>query len=377
MKLHIKKGIKLKKNYSIKIPLKENSYEVIVGTNIINKYKNKIFSTIKNAKKIFIVTDTKIKKLHLKKIIQIISKKYTVKTLVIKPGEKMKDIKTINKIVTVLLKNKISRNDAIFALGGGVIGDLSGFLASITLRGIKLVHFPTTLLAQVDSSIGGKTGVNSSYGKNLIGTFYQPNLVVCDTIFLSTLPKRELIAGYAEVIKYGIINDKNFFNWLNKNTKKLLNNSSSEMIKAIKRSVEIKKEFIIKDEKDLNNKRALLNFGHTFAHSLESFTKYSKILLHGEAVSIGICMASKLSNNLGFLSLNNYLKIKNIFYNFGLPINLVFLKKIKIQKKQILKNMIYDKKNLSGKLNFILCKDIGKAFVYSKIKKETINKSIN
>ena len=377
MKLNTKKGIKLKKNYSIKIPLKENSYEVIVGTNIINKYKNKIFSTIKNAKKIFIVTDTKIKKLHLKKIIQIISKKYTVKTLVIKPGEKMKDIKTINKIVTVLLKNKISRNDAIFALGGGVIGDISGFLASITLRGIKLVHFPTTLLAQVDSSIGGKTGVNSSYGKNLIGTFYQPNLVVCDTIFLSTLPKRELIAGYAEVIKYGIINDKNFFNWLNKNTKKLLNNSSSEMIKAIKRSVEIKKEFIIKDEKDLNNKRALLNFGHTFAHSLESFTKYSKILLHGEAVSIGICMASKLSNNLGFLSLNNYLKIKNIFYNFGLPINLVFLKKIKIQKKQILKNMIYDKKNLSGKLNFILCKDIGKAFVYSKIKKESVNKSIN
>ena len=377
MKLNIIKGIKLKKNYSIKIPLKENSYEVIVGTNIINKYKNKIFSTIKNAKKIFIVTDTKIKKLHLKKIIQIISGKYTIKTLVIKPGEKMKDIKTINKIVTVLLKNKISRNDAIFALGGGVIGDLSGFLASITLRGIKLVHFPTTLLAQVDSSIGGKTGVNSSYGKNLIGTFYQPNLVICDTIFLSTLPKRELISGYAEVIKYGIINDKNFFNWLNKNTKKLLNNDSCEMIEAIKRSVEIKKEFIIKDEKDLNNKRALLNFGHTFAHSLESCTKYSKILLHGEAVSIGICMASKLSNILGFLSLTNYLKIKNIFYNFGLPIDLVFLKKIKIQKKQILKNMTYDKKNLNGKLNFILCRDIGKAFVYSKIKKESVNKSIN
>ena len=377
MKLNIIKGIKLKKNYSIKIPLKENSYEIIVGTNIINKYKNKIFSTIKNAKKIFIVTDTKIKKLHLKKIIQIISGKYTIKTLVIKPGEKMKDIKTINKIVTVLLKNKISRNDAIFALGGGVIGDLSGFLASITLRGIKLVHFPTTLLAQVDSSIGGKTGVNSSYGKNLIGTFYQPNLVICDTIFLSTLPKRELISGYAEVIKYGIINDKNFFNWLNKNTKKLLNNDSYEMIEAIKRSVEIKKEFIIKDEKDLNNKRALLNFGHTFAHSLESCTKYSKILLHGEAVSIGICMASKLSNSLGFLSLSNYLKIKNIFYNFGLPIDLVFLKKIKIQKKQILKNMTYDKKNLNGKLNFILCKDIGKAFVYSKVKKKSVNKSIN
>ena len=367
----------MKKNYSIKVSLRNNPYEVIIGKNILRKSKNKIFSTIKDAKKIFIITDTRIKKLHLKKIQQIIPKKFFVKTLTISPGEKMKDIKTINKIVTVLLKNKISRNDAIFALGGGVIGDLSGFLASITLRGIKLVHFPTTLLAQVDSSIGGKTGVNSSYGKNLIGTFYQPNLVICDTIFLSTLPKRELISGYAEVIKYGIINDKNFFNWLNKNTKKILNNNSFEMIKAIKKSIEIKKEFIIKDEKDLNNKRALLNFGHTFAHSLESCAKYSKILLHGEAVSIGICMASKLSNILGFLSLTNYLKIKNIFYNFGLPIDLVFLKKIKIQKKQILKNMTYDKKNLNGKLNFILCRDIGKAFVYSKIKKESVNKSIN
>jgi len=377
LKLKIIKDINLNKNYSIKIPLKKNSYEVMVGTNIINKCKNKIFSIIKDAKKIFVVTDTKIKKLHLKKLTQIIPGKYTVKTLVIKPGEKMKDIKTINRIINILLKNQISRNDVIFGLGGGVIGDIAGFLASITLRGLKLIHFPTTLLAQVDSSIGGKTGVNSSYGKNLIGTFYQPNLVICDTIFLSTLPKRELIAGYAEVIKYGIINDKNFFNWLNKNTKKLLNTNSFEMIKAIKRSVEIKKTFVIKDEKDVNNKRALLNLGHTFAHSLENCTKYSKILLHGEAVSIGISMASKLSNNLGFLSTNNYLKIKNIFYNFGLPIDLIFLKKIKIQKKQILHNMIYDKKNLSGKLNFILCKDIGKVFVYNKIKKETIAKSIN
>ena len=149
------------------------------------------------------------------------------------------------------------------------------------------------------------------------------------------------------------------------------------MIKAIKRSVEIKKEFILKDEKDVNNFRALLNFGHTFAHSLENCTKYSKNLLHGEAVSIGICMASKLSNNLGFLSLNNYLKIKNIFSDFSLPINIEFLKKIRIQKKQIVKNMIFDKKNLSGKINFILCKDIGKVFVYNKVKKDSIRKSIS
>ena len=367
----------MKKNYSIKVSLKNNPYEVLVGKNVLRKYKNKIFSTIKDAKKIFIITDTTIKKLHLKKIQQIIPKKFFIKTLTISPGEKMKDIKTINKISDFLLKNKISRNDAIFALGGGVIGDISGFLASITLRGINLIQFPTTLLAQVDSSIGGKTGVNSSYGKNLIGSFYQPKLVVCDTIFLTTLPRRELIAGYAEIIKYGIIYDKNFFIWLNKNTKKLLNNSALETIKAIKRSVEIKKEFILKDEKDINNKRALLNFGHTFAHSLENCTKYSKILLHGEAVAIGICMACKLSHILGFLSLNNYFKIKNTFIKFELPFDLSFLKRINIKKKEIVKNMIYDKKNLKGKINFILCKDVGSAFVYNKIKKEFINKSIS
>ena len=367
----------MKKNYSIKVSLKTNPYEVIVGKNILIKSKNKIFKNIKNAKKIFVITDTTLKKLHLKKLNQIIPKNYIIKNLTISPGEKMKDISTINKILNFLLKNKISRNDAIFALGGGVIGDISGFIASITLRGVNLIHFPTTLLAQVDSSIGGKTGVNSSFGKNLIGSFYQPKLVVCDTTFLSTLPRRELLAGYAEVIKYSIIYDRIFFNWLEKNKEKLLSNNSLEMVKAIKRSVEIKRDFILRDEKDLNNIRALLNFGHTFAHSLENCTKYSKNLLHGEAVSMGICMASKLSNNLGFLSLKNYIRIKNILFDFGLPINLNFLKKLRIQKKQIVKNMIYDKKNLSGKLNFILCKDIGKVFVYNKVKRDSIKKSIS
>ena len=368
---------KLKKNYSIKIPLKNNPYEVLIGENIINNSKKKIFSKIKSAKKNFIITDKKIKKFHYKKILNIIPKNFIIKSLIINPGEKMKKINTINIFLTFILKNKISRNDAIFALGGGVIGDISGFLASITLRGIKLIHFPTTLLAQVDSSIGGKTGVNSEYGKNLIGTFYQPNLVVCDTLFLKTLPKRELISGYAEVIKYGIIYDKKFFYWLNKNVNKLLNNSSTEISKSIKRSVEIKRDFILKDEKDLINKRAMLNFGHTFGHALEKYTNYSNNLLHGEAISIGMCMASNLSNILGFLSLNNYIKIKNIFLNFGLPTNLSYLKKIKIKKKQIVKNMVYDKKNLNGKINFVLCKDIGKVFIYNKIKKEFIEKSIS
>tara|TARA_B100000427_G_scaffold166001_1_gene137891 strand:+ start:2598 stop:3701 length:1104 start_codon:yes stop_codon:yes gene_type:complete len=367
----------MKKNYLIKVPLKESPSTILIGKNILKKFKKKIFNEIKNSKKIFIITDKSIQKFHLKKIINIIPKNINVKTVIINPGEKMKNMNTVNKILLFILKNKISRNDALFALGGGVIGDISGFVASIALRGIKLVHFPTTLLAQVDSSIGGKTGVNNKYGKNLIGTFYQPNLIVCDTSFLATLPKRQLIAGYAEVIKYSIIDDIRFFDWLKKNTKKILLNDDSAIIEIVKKSVMIKRKFVLKDEKDLKNQRALLNFGHTFGHSLEKCSKYSNNLLHGEAVSIGICMASKLSNISGFLSFDNYLKIKNIFSEFGLPIDLNFLKKLKIKKKNVLKNMIYDKKNLNGKLHFVLCKNIGKAFVYNKVKTKFLEKSIN
>ena len=366
----------MKKNYLIQVPLKNNPYEVIVGKNIIKSSRRKIFSKIKKANKIFIITDTLIKKLHIKKLTKIIPKRISVKIVTINQGEKMKDMRVVEKILNILLKNKISRNDCIFSLGGGVIGDLSGLIASIILRGVNILHFPTTLLAQVDSSIGGKTGVNSLYGKNLIGTFYQPNLVICDIDFLSTLPKRELIAGYAEVIKYSILCDKKFFDWLEKNINKILNNDSNAMIHAIKTSITIKKRIVIQDEKDLINKRAILNFGHTFAHSLEKCTGYSNSLLHGEAVSIGMCMASKLSHILGFLNINDYMRIKRILFSIGLPINLDFLVNIKKQKNQIIKNMMYDKKKLNGKINFVLCKTIGKAFVYNKIKIESIKKSI-
>ncbi len=367
----------MRKFYKINVPLKNNSYQVIIGSNILNGSKKIIFSNIKDAKKIFIITDSIIKRLHLKKILKIIPKKIIVKTIVLNSGEKAKELETIKKILNFLLKNKISRNDAIFGLGGGVIGDISGFIASIVLRGVNLIHFPTTLLAQVDSSIGGKTGVNSLYGKNLIGTFYQPKLVICDINLFNSLPQRQLISGYAEVIKYGLINDKKFFIWLEKNIKKILNGNSSSLIEVVRKSVITKRNIVLKDEKDLNNTRALLNLGHTYGHSLEKCSKYSNKLLHGEAVSIGICMASKLSNDLGFLSFAELKKIKNIFLNFGLPINMNFLKKYKIRKKDIINNMIYDKKYLKGKLNFVLCKNIGKAFIFNNVKRKNIENSIS
>ena len=198
----------------VKVSLKEKSYNVIIGKNLLKRKRKEIFSTIYGAKRIFIITDNIIKKLHLKNFLKFIPNNFIVETIIIKPGEKSKQLKTVAQIINFLLKKNISRTDAVFTLGGGVIGDISGFVASTVLRGVRLIHFPTTLLAQVDSSVGGKTGVNTIHGKNLVGTFYQPKLVVCDIDFLSTLPKREILSGYAEVIKYSILSDREFFFWL-------------------------------------------------------------------------------------------------------------------------------------------------------------------
>ena len=360
----------------VKVSLKEKSYNVIIGKNLLKRQKKKIFSNITGAKRIFIITDIVIKKLHLKNFLKSIPNNFITETIIIKPGEKTKQLKTVEQILNFLLKKKISRTDAIFGFGGGVIGDISGFVASIVLRGVRLIHFPTTLLAQVDSSTGGKTGVNSIHGKNLVGSFYQPKLVVCDIDFLLTLPKREILSGYAEVIKYSILSDKNFFHWLKKQTNKIIINDPNVVQKVVKKSVFIKSSLVTKDEKDVKNKRALLNLGHTYAHALEKCCKYSKNLLHGEAVSIGICMVNRLSFILGFLSMNDLKEIEKLFVDIGLPTNLNFLENFKIKKDDIIKNMMHDKKVLNGKLNFILCKRIGKTFVYNKVNLNSIKKSI-
>ena len=366
----------MKKIDSVKLALKEKSYNVLIGKNLVKNNIKQILSILKGAKKIFIITDSFIKKNHLKKFIRLIPKSFIIETIILTPGETSKQLKCIENILNFLLKKRISRTDIIFGIGGGVIGDISGYVSSIILRGVKLIHFPTTLLAQVDSSIGGKTGVNSMYGKNLIGTFYQPKLVVCDINFLSTLPKREMLAGYAEVIKYSILSDKNFFYWLKKNLNKILSNDPNILQKVIKKSVLIKSKFIVNDEKDLKNKRALLNLGHTYAHALEKSSKYSRDLLHGEAVSIGICMACRLSSILGFLKINDLNEIEKIFLDIGLPTNLNSQKKLKLKKNNIIKNMLYDKKILKGKLNLVLCKGIGKTFIYNKANINSIKKSI-
>ena len=281
----------------------------------------------------------------------------------INSSEKIKSIKTYWNITSQLLDKKISRSSIIVAIGGGTLGDLSGFIASTILRGVKFILIPSTLLSQVDSSIGGKNGINSKFGKNLVGTFYQPSMVIIDPIFLKSLPYRELKSGYAEIVKHAIINDEKFFQWLNNNYKDLLKLKSKEITYAIEKSIRIKAKFIMKDEKETlknSSSRAMLNFGHTFGHALETINNYKSSLSHGEAISIGMIIAAKISYLIGSLPKYQLDEIIDHFKNCGLPIKSNIVKKEKFYKL-----LINDKKNQKNKIDLILLNKIGKAF-YAK-----------
>ncbi|SVE17718.1 uncharacterized protein METZ01_LOCUS470572, partial [marine metagenome] len=244
-------------------------------------------------KKICIISDNKLPKLLLKKLIKSL-KKYDLRIFKLTANEKTKSIKVVNKIIEKLLKDNFNRSDCVIAFGGGVLGDLSAFVSNLTKRGLKFVNIPTTLLAQVDASIGGKTGINSDQGKNLIGTYYQPDFVLTDTSVLKSLPQREMISGYGEILKHSLILDKKFFLWLSKNAKKIVNKKNNALlINAIFKSCKIKSKIVNRDEKE-ENLRMILNFGHTFAHGFEGAKNFSKKLNHGEAVLLGMMMASQL-----------------------------------------------------------------------------------
>jgi len=255
-------------------------------------------------------------------------------------------------------------------VGGGITGDISGFASSLFKRGIKFINIPTTLLSQVDSSIGGKTGVNTQYGKNLIGSFYQPNLVITDIQFLKTLPKREMICGYGEILKHSLISNKNFFNFLNNNSKKIFDLSSPFIEKAIYESCKIKKNIVEKDEKE-ERVRKTLNFGHTFAHAYEASLGYSKKLNHGEAVILGMKTALNFSLKNKFLKKYEHNSILNHIYKYNLPYNLNKFFKVKDLNK-ILFFMLKDKKNNSNKISLVLLKKIGSPIINKEFSKKTI-----
>jgi 3-dehydroquinate synthase len=353
------------KNQEIKFINSMQSYSILIGNNTLSLLSKKIKLLCPQTQKIVLIIDTNVPN-KFKKVIINKLKNYKLLILPFSASEKNKSFKKVDIYLNKILSYNLNRSDLIIGIGGGITGDVTGFVASIFKRGINFINIPTTLLAQVDSAIGGKTGVNSNHGKNLIGSFYQPKLVICDTSFLNSLPYKEVICGYAEILKHSIIKDKKFFNWLKKNSKNIFLKKTRELTYAIKKSCQIKIYFVNKDVKE-NNLRMILNFGHTFAHAIEVKNNYSKMITHGEAVLSGMILATKLSLVKKVCNIKIFKEIKQIYDNNNLSYT---------YKKYLSQNSInalipflkHDKKNNDNKINFILLKKIGKTTLPNKNK---------
>ena len=319
---------------TLSVNLEDRSYPIYIGTDV--SLDNELYSKHIKTKKIALITNEQIADLYLSEISQTLNA-FELKTLVLPEGETEKNLETVGKAVEFLSDNGIDRDSSIIAFGGGVIGDITGFVASSYMRGIKFLQVPTTLLAQVDSSVGGKTGVNISTGKNLIGAFYQPSAVIADTRYLNTLEPNRFSEGLAEVIKYGLIRDEDFFAWLGNNTNRILALEPEVMTHLIERCCQIKAE-IVSEERE-GSVRAILNYGHTFGHAIESLTDYS-VYTHGEAVSIGMVMATGMAERMGMLSQEDKTEITNLLESVNLP-----TKKPDLNSNDFLESIKRDKKS--------------------------------
>ena len=362
----------------LQVKTKSQEYPIIIGSGALNKFTKLLNENSISFNQCLIVIDRNVPKNLINKILSSLSTKQ-ITTHYFDASEKNKNQKSVNEILSILLNKNFNRNDCLISVGGGITGDVSGFTASIFKRGLKFVNIPTTLLSQVDSSIGGKTGINTRYGKNLIGSFYQPSLVISDINFLKTLPRRELICGYGEVLKHALISDKKFFSFLKKNGFKILDLKSPLIEKTIFKSCSIKKKIVEVDEKEMGI-RKILNFGHTFAHAYEATLGYSKKLNHGEAVILGIKTAAKFSLLNKILNIKDFKLIESHLNELNLPMNVNKFFSIGNLNK-ILSFMKKDKKNKSKKINLVLLKRIGqpsynlefdKNKIYSFLKKELI-----
>ena len=344
---------------NLSIDLIYSSYEIVIQKGIINTLAHEIKNLFKG-KKIFIITDKNVDKFYGNLVLRNLTNSgYDVKKMVLKPGEETKNFLTLPLVYDELLNFRFTRSDLIITLGGGVIGDLGGFVASTYLRGVAFVQCPTTLLAQVDSSVGGKVGVDLDKGKNLVGSFYHPKKVVIDPEVLNTLSDRVFNDGMAEVIKYGCIKDKDFFgNLINYSNKKEVVHNIEYIIHNC---CKIKKEIVEKDEKDMGE-RMLLNFGHTIGHAIEQYFNYTRYT-HGEAVAIGMYEITKLSEELGITKVGTKDIIKDILIKYELPYELT------IDINELIETMKLDKKNLKNNINLIFLKEIGESFIYKTTSK--------
>ena len=350
----------------VRVKLGERSYDICIGKNILRN----IGSSLKSfglSPRIAIVTNPTVYPLYGAVVAKSLKKAgFDVLSVTIPDGEEYKDLLWAEHVFNILLKAKLDRSSALVALGGGVIGDITGFAASTYMRGISYIQVPTTLLAQVDSSVGGKTGVNHRLGKNMIGTFWQPRLVWIDTATLKTLPGREFLSGLAEVIKHGVIWDGKLFDFLEAGKKKILNLDNKSIMHIIKRSCEIKAEVVSKDERE-SGLRSILNFGHTIGHAIETATGYRRYL-HGEAVAIGMCLEAELSGKLKFIGSDKVRRIKSLVESYGLPSEMPE----DIDIKHILSSMELDKKVVAGELRFILPERIGKVKIHKGVSERVI-----
>ena len=345
-------------------------YPIFIGSNLISKISKIMNDNSIEFKKCLLIIDRNVPKKLVNKIKNALKNK-EVYFYLMNANEKNKSLKTTNSILKILLNKNFSREDCLFSIGGGITGDVSGFAASLFKRGLKFINIPTTLLSQVDSSIGGKTGINNNHGKNIIGSFYQPILVISDINFLKTLKKREIICGYGEILKHSLIANKNFYKLLDKNFINIVNLKSPFIEKAIFQSCKIKRLIVEKDEKE-TGPRKILNFGHTFAHAFEASLGYSKKLNHGEAVILGINTALRFSLNRNLLEENEFDLISRHYKKSELPSDLGKYFSLKDLNK-ILNFMTKDKKNNSNKINLVLIKKIGVPIIDKKYKKKELS----
>lgn len=346
----------------VDVALGTRSYEVRIGPGLITDIGNQL-APLLHRKKVAVITDETVAARHLMALAASLEAKGIAMTaLAIPPGEGSKGWHQLERSVEWLLDQKIERRDVVIAFGGGVVGDLVGFAASILRRGVRFVQVPTTLLAQVDSSVGGKTGINTGHGKNLVGAFHQPSLVLADIDVLATLPARDFLAGYGEVVKYGLLGDAAFFDWLEINAPAMVSGDSGARQYAVKRAVEMKAGIVSRDEHEMGE-RALLNLGHTFCHALEKATGYSNRLLHGEGVSIGCALAFELSQRMGLCAQETPSRVRAHLRGLGLKTDLADIGGDLPSAEALLGLMGQDKKVINGKLRFILAHGIGQAFV--------------
>ncbi|CAN0051357.1 unnamed protein product [Discosporangium mesarthrocarpum] len=346
----------------LRLDLGDRAYDIVVGNGLLETAGSAIRAAAGGGK-CWIVTDEIVAAIYLAPLEESLrATGLTARTIVVPPGEGSKDFATVEHVINTVLDGAPERSSTLIALGGGVIGDLTGFAASIILRGINFVQIPTTLLAQVDSSVGGKTGINTRHGKNLAGAFYQPKLVLADTGVLDTLPRRELLAGYAEVVKYGLIRDIGFFSWLEQNGSAVLDGDRAARAYAVHASCAAKAAVVAEDERE-NGVRALLNFGHTFGHALEAETGFGAELLHGEAVAIGMIMALELSAVLDLCPETDVDRVRRHYSQTGLPATVPKAQGRHWDPATLIRHMGHDKKVQDGRVTFILARGIGDAFV--------------